>query len=232
VESEATAQGCSSNCLWAACLHSHLEQGALQPVQWFSSAVSFQLVPARAATGLHNSHLHSPSACFVQPFPSCTPFNPTHCALCMLPAYRTTLSLLGGDGYTAYAPDWPGHGDSDKPSPGAFGYKEADYLKALETFVDACGIRKPFALVVQVGGHPWEVAEQQGVCFCLQLLLWCCAMHPLPVLCTRAHPRLWCWSRLSAGGQQSPGEAAGRLAFCPACLQLPLCAATQPIPAQ
>lgn len=79
---------------------------------------------------------------------------PYRCACCR--PHRTTLSLLGGDGYTAYAPDWPGHGDTDKPSPGAFGYKEADYLKALEAFVDACGIRKPFALVVQVGRPLWQ----------------------------------------------------------------------------
>lgn len=29
---------------------------------------------------------------------------------------RNTLGLLGADGYDAYAPDWVGHGDSDKPA--------------------------------------------------------------------------------------------------------------------
>lgn len=63
---------------------------------------------------------------------------------------RNTLGLLGGDGYRAFAPDWPGHGDSDKPAPGAFSYSEEAYLGALRAFVDAVGINKPFALVVQV----------------------------------------------------------------------------------
>lgn len=65
---------------------------------------------------------------------------------------RNTLGLLGADGYRAFAPDWLGHGDSDKPDPSAFSCSEADYLSELSSFVDAVGIRKPFALVVQVGG--------------------------------------------------------------------------------
>ncbi|GLC38917.1 hypothetical protein PLESTB_000461300 [Pleodorina starrii] len=65
-------------------------------------------------------------------------------------SYRNTLGLLGGDGYRAFAPDWLGHGDSDKPEPGsAFGYSEQDYIAGLGAFVEAVGIRKPFALVVQ-----------------------------------------------------------------------------------
>lgn len=64
-------------------------------------------------------------------------------------SFRNTLGLLGGDGYRAFAPDWPGHGDSDKPAPGAFSYSEEAYLGALRAFVDAVGINKPFALVVQ-----------------------------------------------------------------------------------
>jgi hypothetical protein len=35
--------------------------------------------------------------------------------------HRNTLSLLEADGYEAYAPDFPGHGDSDKPSKEALG---------------------------------------------------------------------------------------------------------------
>ncbi|GIL86908.1 hypothetical protein Vretimale_15552 [Volvox reticuliferus] len=64
-------------------------------------------------------------------------------------SYRNTLGLLGADGYRAFAPDWLGHGDSDKPDPAAFGYAEEDYIAGLGAFVEAVGIRKPFALVVQ-----------------------------------------------------------------------------------
>jgi hypothetical protein len=63
---------------------------------------------------------------------------------------RTTLGLLGGEGYEAFAPDWLGHGDSDKPGKGAFAFSEAAYLAGLQGFVAAAGIRKPYALVVQV----------------------------------------------------------------------------------
>eukprot|EP00195_Chlamydomonas_chlamydogama_P017034 CAMPEP_0202894956 /NCGR_PEP_ID=MMETSP1392-20130828/4247_1 /ASSEMBLY_ACC=CAM_ASM_000868 /TAXON_ID=225041 /ORGANISM="Chlamydomonas chlamydogama, Strain SAG 11-48b" /LENGTH=374 /DNA_ID=CAMNT_0049579815 /DNA_START=22 /DNA_END=1146 /DNA_ORIENTATION=- len=61
--------------------------------------------------------------------------------------WRNTLGLLGGDGFDAFAPDWIGHGTSDKPTSG-FDYSEGAYLKALDSFVDAAGIRQPFALVV------------------------------------------------------------------------------------
>lgn len=61
-------------------------------------------------------------------------------------SYRNTLSLLGADGYDAIAPDWPGHGDSDKP-PG-FDYSEQNLISALDKFVSAVGIKTPVALVV------------------------------------------------------------------------------------
>jgi pimeloyl-ACP methyl ester carboxylesterase len=31
---------------------------------------------------------------------------------------RNTMDLLSAEGYTCYAPDWIGHGDSDKPAAG------------------------------------------------------------------------------------------------------------------
>lgn len=58
--------------------------------------------------------------------------------------------MLGEAGYTAFAPDWPGHGDSSKPGSGSFAYSQQAYLDSLAAFVEACGIKKPFALVVQV----------------------------------------------------------------------------------
>ncbi|KAG2498156.1 hypothetical protein HYH03_003913 [Edaphochlamys debaryana] len=64
-------------------------------------------------------------------------------------SYRNTLGLLGGEGYRAFAPDWPGHGDSDKPAPSSFGYREEDYIEGLGRFVEGVGIKKPFAMVVQ-----------------------------------------------------------------------------------
>ncbi len=88
----------------------------------------------------------------------------------MLPP-RNTLGLLGGDGYRAFAPDWPGHGDSDKPAAGAFAYSEEAYVSALRAFVDSVGINKPFALVVQVracslwdwgGRNTWGRAGHRG----------------------------------------------------------------------
>ncbi|PNW85621.1 hypothetical protein CHLRE_03g195200v5 [Chlamydomonas reinhardtii] len=60
--------------------------------------------------------------------------------------YRNTMGLIGGEGYRCIAPDWPGHGDTDKP--GSFGYSEEAYISGLGQFVDAVGIKKPFALVV------------------------------------------------------------------------------------
>lgn len=64
-------------------------------------------------------------------------------------SYRNTLGLLGAENVLAYAPDFPGHGDSEKPSPSSFAYDEASYCKALGDFVDAVGITKPLALCVQ-----------------------------------------------------------------------------------
>lgn len=66
-------------------------------------------------------------------------------------SWRNTLALLARDGVAAYAPDWPGHGDSAKPAPGAgFDYSEGAYIKALGDLVGTLAIKKPIALVVQV----------------------------------------------------------------------------------
>ncbi len=61
---------------------------------------------------------------------------------------RNTLSLLGGDGYDAIAPDWIGHGSSDKPAD--FDCSEESYKAGLGDFISAMGINKPIALIVHV----------------------------------------------------------------------------------
>lgn len=61
---------------------------------------------------------------------------------------RAILGMLGSDGYDAIAPDWIGHGDSDKPE--GFDCSAEAYIKAMEQFVQAVDIKRPFALVVHV----------------------------------------------------------------------------------
>ncbi|KAF8067235.1 choline monooxygenase [Scenedesmus sp. PABB004] len=63
--------------------------------------------------------------------------------------WRRTLAMLGEAGYEAFAPDWPGHGESAKPAPAEFDYTQRSYLGGLARFVDAVGIQRPYALVVQ-----------------------------------------------------------------------------------
>jgi hypothetical protein len=77
-------------------------------------------------------------------------------------SYRNTLALLGAAGVSAVAPDWPGHGDSAKPAPSAFGYDEASYVSALGAFVAAIDIRKPLALVVQASLAPGAFWGAEG----------------------------------------------------------------------
>lgn len=66
--------------------------------------------------------------------------------------------MLGEAGYEAIAPDWPGHGESGKPSASSFNYTQQAYLDGLEGFVQAAGIKTPFAVVLQVGqpGNRWD----------------------------------------------------------------------------
>jgi hypothetical protein len=72
-----------------------------------------------------------------------------HCC-CFTHTCRRTLAMLGEAGYDAIAPDWPGHGESGKPSGSSFNYSQQAYLDGLAGFVQAVGIKTPFALVVQV----------------------------------------------------------------------------------
>jgi haloalkane dehalogenase len=79
-------------------------------------------------------------------------------------AYRNTIRLLGDAGHATFAPDWPGHGESSKPAPGAFDYSADAYVAALEAFTAAVGLKgKPYALVV----HGF-VLGQYGLLFALQ----------------------------------------------------------------
>mmetsp|Transcript_37709 Transcript_37709/g.63380 ORF Transcript_37709/g.63380 Transcript_37709/m.63380 type:complete len:430 (+) Transcript_37709:3-1292(+) len=74
--------------------------------------------------------------------------------------YGDTLKLLQRDGYDAVAFDWPGFGQSSKPSESNFGYKSEDYTKGLKSFVDAIGIKKPFVFITQ--GY---ILGQYGILF-------------------------------------------------------------------
>eukprot|EP00775_Hariotina_reticulata_P012653 gene12653-12780_t len=78
-------------------------------------------------------------------------------------SYRSTLAMLEEAGFQAYAPDWPGHGSSSKPSSSSFDYSQEAYINALDAFVEAIGIKKPFALVVQ--GY---VLGQYGLLYALR----------------------------------------------------------------
>ena len=82
--------------------------------------------------------------------------------------------MLGSDGYDAIAPDWIGHGDSDKPE--GFDCSAEAYIKAMEQFVQAVDIKRPFALVVHVSAAhlrlevgTWICAEGDGAA---DLQLW------------------------------------------------------------
>ena len=59
------------------------------------------------------------------------------------------MGLLGAAGYEVIAPDWVGHGSTSIPEISAFDYSAEAYVAALESFVAALGIQKPFHLVVQ-----------------------------------------------------------------------------------
>lgn len=63
-------------------------------------------------------------------------------------AWRNVLALLGAEGYDAVAPDLPGHGDSPLAGGGQQLSPEG-YVAALDAFVDASGLKRPLALVVQ-----------------------------------------------------------------------------------
>lgn len=63
-------------------------------------------------------------------------------------SYRNVLALLGAEGFDAVAPDLPGHGSSD-PAGSSQALSPEAYVRALDAFVDAVGVKRPLALVVQ-----------------------------------------------------------------------------------
>jgi alpha-beta hydrolase superfamily lysophospholipase len=77
--------------------------------------------------------------------------------------------MLEESGFQAYAPDWPGHGSSSKPSSSSFDYSQEAYINALDAFVEAVGIKKPFAVVVQVRScsQPVATAPRQTATLCV-----------------------------------------------------------------
>lgn len=62
--------------------------------------------------------------------------------------FRNLIRLIGAEGHAALALDWPGHGASAKPAPGAFPFTQDAYIAALDAAVDALPMTKPFALIV------------------------------------------------------------------------------------
>ncbi len=69
-------------------------------------------------------------------------------------ACRALMTLFAAVGVTAIAPDWLGHGDSDKPGPDQFGYDAVSYMRELEKFIAALdGVPKPYNLVVHVSAR-------------------------------------------------------------------------------
>ena len=59
------------------------------------------------------------------------------------------IEILSDAGYTVVAPDWPGHGSSDVPSPKSFGFSESEYVQGLKSFLSAVGVDTDFVLVTQ-----------------------------------------------------------------------------------
>jgi len=77
---------------------------------------------------------------------TCSQFTSSVCAFTR--HTRTTLYLLGEAGYDAIAPDFPGHGNSDKPGSSDV-YSEAGMIAGIDGFVAALGLKTPLALGVQ-----------------------------------------------------------------------------------
>lgn len=76
------------------------------------------------------------------------------------------MSMLASAGFNAVAPDWIGHGSSDKPAPGpAFDYSSAAYIKELENFVSAQGMTEPFALIVHVSDEKCPLLFEDWRCW-------------------------------------------------------------------
>lgn len=63
-------------------------------------------------------------------------------------SWRHALPALAGD-RTVYAPDLPGHGDSDKPNRA---YTTEYYLKVLDSFLDRLEIEEPALAGLSMGG--------------------------------------------------------------------------------
>ncbi|PSN11643.1 hydrolase, partial [filamentous cyanobacterium CCP5] len=63
-------------------------------------------------------------------------------------SWRGIMPTLADQGFRAIAPDWIGHGFSDKPDKRDFAYTPDAFVEALSQFVDALGLEK-FHLVAQ-----------------------------------------------------------------------------------
>lgn len=63
-------------------------------------------------------------------------------------SYRGVMAALADQGFRAIAPDWIGHGFSDKPEKRTFDYAPTTFLTGLTGFLDGLELNK-FSLVVQ-----------------------------------------------------------------------------------
>lgn len=70
----------------------------------------------------------------------------------LVPNYKSLRIFNLIAGHRAISFDWPGFGLSDKPSPKAFDYRLADFLRGLEGLVEALDL-VDITLVAQVRGH-------------------------------------------------------------------------------
>lgn len=64
-------------------------------------------------------------------------------------SYRQVIELLANQGYPVIAPDWPGHGTSEVPSPSAWNFTEQEYVQGLSDFIQKTVPNQPFVLVTQ-----------------------------------------------------------------------------------
>lgn len=103
--------------------------------------------------------------------------------------------MLAGAGFSAIAPDWIGHGSSDKPASGpAFDYSAEAYIKELEGFVSTHGMTEPFALVVHVSVK-WTVLTEIFV----ETLLPYCGQRLMQAMLHTEHSIAWTFFLYATG---------------------------------
>lgn len=69
--------------------------------------------------------------------------------------WRSLAQQLGND-YEVHAFDWPGYGESSRPSPDRFAYAPRDYAQVVKNYIEAAGIDKSKLVIyaTDIGGLP------------------------------------------------------------------------------